>query len=195
VGRRAVGVTGSRAQGVDVPRFSIVVPAYQAQATLAETLDAVVAQAFGGWECIVVDDGSTDDTPRIAAAYARRDPRIRVIHQDNQGTADAYNAGVSSATGDFVVICSADDILLPEHLPRMAAFVDSEVGYDIYSTNGYFWRPGDSREPCYGPGKGESIHSLELADVIRICFFSVGAAYRRELFATGISRSRSRCTG
>jgi hypothetical protein len=61
-------------------------------------------------------------------------------------------------------------------------FIDGEGGYDIYSSNGYFWRPGDHRELCYGPGLGERIHSLELRDVIKRCFYSVGAAYRRELF-------------
>lgn len=172
----------SRKDGADVHRFSVVVPAYNAAPTLAETLVAIQAQTFGDWECVVVDDGSTDGTLRVALEYEERDPRIRVVHQENQGTAGAYNAGVSSATGAFVVICSADDILLPEHLSRMSAFIDSEDGYDIYSSNGYFWRPGDSQELCYGTGQGGRIHSLELADVIRRCFFSVGAVYRRALF-------------
>ena len=171
-----------RSDGAAVPRFSVVVPAYQAASTLAETLDAILAQTFRHWECVVVDDGSTDDTLRIASTYADRDPRIRVVHQDNKGTGGAYNAGVSSAIGDFVVICSADDILLSEHLSRMSAFIDAEGGYDIYSSNGYFWSPGVSRELAYGPGERERIYSLELADVIRRCFFSVGATYRRELF-------------
>jgi len=176
-------VVVSRIQEGEAPRFSVVVPAYEAASTLAETLDAILAQTFGDWECVVVDDGSTDDTLRIASAYARSHPRIRVVHQDNVGTAGAYNAGVSSATGDFIAICSADDILLPEHLSRMSAFIDREDGYDIYSSNGYFWWPGDYRELCYGPGQGETIHSLELGDVIRLCFFGVGAVYRRDLFA------------
>lgn len=169
------------------PRFSVVVPAYQAASTLGATLDAIMAQAFSDWECVVVDDGSTDDTPRIATAYAQRNPRFRVVHQGNQGTAGAYNAGVSSAAGDFVVICSADDVLLPEHLSRMSAFIDSEGGYDIYSTNGYFWWPGrwrgDYRELFYGPDERQEIQSLELSDVIRSCFYSVGATYKRELHA------------
>ncbi len=164
-------------------RFSVVVPAYNSASTLAETLDAILVQTFGDWECVVVDDGSTDDTLRIAAAYSRDDPRIRVVHQENRGTAGAYNAGVSSATGDFIALCSADDILLPEHLSRMSAFIDREDGYDIYSSNGYFWRPADYRELCYGPGQGETIHSLELRDVIHRCFFSVGAVYKRYLFS------------
>lgn len=174
------------------PRFSIVVPAYQAESTLAETLDAVLAQTFGAWECIVVDDGSSDGTLGIAEEYGRRDPRIRVIHQDNQGTAGAYNTGVKSASGQFIVICSADDILLPEHLSRVSAFIDSDAGYDIYSTNGYYWWPGDSMETVYGLKNGarldpfepsDVIRSLELADVIRRCFYGVGAAFRPDLVA------------
>ena len=165
------------------PRFSVVVPAYEAASTLGETLDAIAAQRFGDWECVMVDDGSTDDTLAIATAYAERDSRFRVVHQSNQGTAGAYNAGVSLAVGDFVVICSADDILLAEHLSRMSAFIDSEGGYDIYSSNGYFWWPGDYRELAYGPDDRQEIHSLELSDVIRRCFYSVGATYRRELHA------------
>jgi len=169
------------------PRFSVVVPAYEAASTLGATLDAIMAQAFNDWECVVVDDGSTDDTLLVATAFAQRDPRFRVVHQSNQGTAGAYNAGVSSAVGAFVVICSADDILLPEHLSRMSAFIDSEGGYDIYSSNGYFWWPGrlrsDYRELFYGTDERQEIHSLELKDVIRTCFYSVGATYRRELHA------------
>jgi len=172
------------AEAVEAPRFSIIVPAYQVAPTLAETLDALVAQSLADWECIVVDDGSTDETLAIASAYARRDPRIRVIHQRNQGTAGAYNAGVMAASGDFIVICSADDILLPEHLSRMAAFIDSERGYDIYSTNGYSWWPGDYRELCDGPWEGPEIRSLVLSDVIRCCFYSVGATYKRDLFSS-----------
>jgi hypothetical protein len=65
----------------------------------------------------------------------------------------------------------------------MSAFIDSEDGYDIYSSNGYFWWPGDYRELVYGPDERPEITTLELSDVIRRCFYSVGATYRRELHA------------
>ena len=162
-----------------MPRFSIVVPAYNAQATLAETLDAVLGQEHGDWECIVVDDGSTDDTARIAAAYAARDPRLRVVSQANAGSAGAYNAGVGRATGDFVVVCSADDVLLPRHLAEMSRAI-AEGGYDIYTSNGFYLRPDGSRTMVYAPH--EIPASMTLAGLIRNCFYSVGAAYRRELF-------------
>lgn len=165
-----------------MPRFSVVIPAYNAEDTLAETLDAVLAQRFADWECVVVDDGSVDGTAAIAASYADRDPRIRTVSQSNLGSAGAYNTGVSETRGDFVVMCSADDILLPDHLAEMSDFIEAEPGYDIYSTNGYFWRPDGSRHLHHPSGTRDEVVSLTLADVIRVCFFSVGATYRRRLF-------------
>lgn len=171
-------------EGTDAsPRFSVVVPAYQAEATLAETIEAILAQTWSSWECVVIDDGSTDATLNIADTYRRTDARIRVFQQANTGTAGAYNTGVSKANGDYVVLCSADDILLPTHMAAMSAFIEAEPGYDIYSSNGYFWEPGRTRELVYPSGLGATVHSLALADVIRRCFYSVGAAYRRELFS------------
>lgn len=163
-------------------RFSVVVPAHQAARTLGETLDALVAQSFADWECLVVDDGSTDQTFAVASAYARRDGRFRVMSQSNQGTAGAYNTGVAAATGEFIIICSADDVLLRQHMARMSQFIDAEPGYDIYASNGYTWRPGRSKELIYDGGKSEQVHSLSLADVIRVCFYGVGAVYRRRVF-------------
>jgi glycosyltransferase involved in cell wall biosynthesis len=176
-------MSGAAAEPAKRPRFSIVVPAYQAASTLAETLDAIAAQACPDWECVVVDDGSTDRTPAIASEYVARDRRFRLVGQANQGTAAAYNTGVAAAVGDFMVICSADDILLPEHLADMSAFIDAEPDYDIYSTNGYFWWPDGRREPFYGPGEYPEATSLRLSDVIRRCFFGVGATYRRQVHA------------
>jgi len=141
-----------------------------------------LAQACDDWECIVVDDGSTDATWSILGSFAAREPRIRGIQQRNQGPGGAYNTGVSSAVGDFIVLCSADDVLLNEHLARMASFIEAEPGYDIYSTNGYFWWPGDAQEPFYVPGEMDRVCSLELGNVVHRCFYSVGAAYRRDWF-------------
>ena len=165
-----------------MPRFSIVVPAYNAQSTLGETLDAVLAQTLADWECIIVDDGSTDSTRDIANAYAARDTRFRVLHQENQGSAGAYNAGGAAARGDFIVLCSADDILLPSHHSKMSALIAANPGYGIYSSSGFFWQPDGSRVPVHNVEELERMESQSLPDVIRFCFYSVGAAYRREYF-------------
>lgn len=118
------------------PRFSIVVPACNAENTLAETLDAVKAQSFADWECVVVNDGSTDGTKNLAESCGTMDARIRVTTQANQGMAGAYNTGVRAARGRYIVICSADDLLLPDHLSVMDGAIQSNPGYGIYSSNG-----------------------------------------------------------
>lgn len=162
-------------------RFSVVVPAYDAAATLAETLDALLVQRCTDWDCVVVDDGSDDETLSVARDYAQRDTRISVVSQPNAGTGGAYNTGVMQARGDYVVLCSADDILLPEHLAQMSAFIEQNPGFDVYTTNGYLWTPeSDARVLKYEPGTVRA--SWTLTDLISECFFSVGAAYRRALF-------------
>src|SRR5579862_3871449 len=79
--------------------ISVVIPAYNASAFLKETLDSVLAQSFPAWELIVVDDGSTDDTAKIVEYYAQRDKRVKLIRQQNVGTAKARNTG-AAAIGD-----------------------------------------------------------------------------------------------
>lgn len=165
-----------------MPRFSVVIPAYNAVPTLAETLDAVLAQRFADWECVIVDDGSTDQTLALARSYADRDARFRILHQENRGSGGAYNTGVAAASGDWVTICSADDVLLPEHLSTMDALISEHPGYDIYSSNGYLWRSDGSRELAYPRSEHGEVRSWTLEETFMNCFFSVGATYRRSLF-------------
>jgi len=162
------------------PRFSVVVPAYNAEATLPDTLDAILAQSFGDWECVVVDDGSTDRTLALARTYEMRDPRVRVVAQANRGTGGAYNAGVTAARGAFIVLCSADDLLAADHLEVMARAIDECDACDIYSANGSYLSPDGTTQPVYGPDDMPA--SLSLTQLIRGCFYGVGATYRRELF-------------
>lgn len=169
-------------KGDVVPRFSVVVPAYNASATLTETLDAVAAQTLGDWECIVVDDGSTDHTGDLARRYETADARYRVLSQENRGSGGAYNTGVAAATREWVAICSADDVLLPTHLETMSRAIEQSPGYDIYSCNGYFWRPDGSRELVYSQEREGTMRSWSLEETLLNCFFSVGACYRRSLF-------------
>lgn len=165
-----------------MPQFSIVVPAYNASDTLAETLDAVVAQEYHDWECIVVDDGSIDETSRIAAEYARVDSRFRVIAQPNQGTAGAYNSGVQSAASDLIAICSSDDLLLPHHLARMHDTAQAYPKYDIYSSNGFYLAESGETRTVYTGSEWKNVRSLSFKEVLGCCFFSVGAVYRMRVF-------------
>lgn len=101
------------------PLITIVMPARNAEPWIGHTLRSVVAQSLKDWECIVIDDGSTDAT--VALASACGDPRIRVISQGQSGVSAARNAGLALAQGEFVTFLDADDIWHPRALERMIA--------------------------------------------------------------------------
>ena len=92
------------------PRISVVIPAYNAAQWIGETLESVLGQSAEPDEVIVVDDGSTDDTHKIATGYV---PRIRIVSQENRGAAGAWNRGFREARSDFVAKCPADDLWEP----------------------------------------------------------------------------------
>jgi glycosyltransferase involved in cell wall biosynthesis/peptidoglycan/xylan/chitin deacetylase (PgdA/CDA1 family) len=98
---------------------SVIVPAHNAASTLAETLESLRAQRFTRWEAIVVDDGSTDETATIAAAFVSQDSRIRVVSQPQAGESGARNVGVKLAHHDWLLFLDSDDWLLPDHLERL----------------------------------------------------------------------------
>ncbi len=107
-------------------KASIIVPAYQAEATLAKCLDSLRAQSLADIEIIVIDDGSADRTGDIADQAARDDTRIRVIHQSNQGVSAARNAGIALTTGEYIAFADADDTLPPDALASLVAIADAE---------------------------------------------------------------------
>ena len=104
----------------DLPLVSVVIPAYNAAATLSATLDSVLAQTYPHVEIIVVDDGSRDGTPDVLARYA---PRVRGIRQANGGLAAARNTGLAAAQGLFIALLDADDLCEPERIGAQVAFM------------------------------------------------------------------------
>lgn len=98
------------------PKISVIVPVYNTARYLARCLDSIAAQTFTDWECICVDDGSTDESGAMLDAYARRDARFRVIHQENGGVSRARNAGLDAARGEWIAFVDSDDWVEPEML-------------------------------------------------------------------------------
>ena len=96
--------------------ISVVIPAYNATATLAETLRSALRQTHAELEVIVVDDGSKDGTRAMAESFAAEDPRVRVISKANAGVAAARNTGIDAARGDFIAPLDADDLWHPDKL-------------------------------------------------------------------------------
>jgi glycosyltransferase involved in cell wall biosynthesis/peptidoglycan/xylan/chitin deacetylase (PgdA/CDA1 family) len=102
----------------DAPLVTAVVPAYNAEKTIDETLRSVRAQTYRNLEILVVDDGSTDRTAAVVEAHASADPRVRLIRQANAGVAAARNRGISESAADFVAPVDADDLWMPTKIEK-----------------------------------------------------------------------------
>jgi glycosyltransferase involved in cell wall biosynthesis/peptidoglycan/xylan/chitin deacetylase (PgdA/CDA1 family) len=126
---------------------SVIIPAYNAADTIAYTLASLLAQTHDGWEAIVVDDGSTDDTARIAGEWAARDPRIRLLPPERGGVGAARNRGIAEAKHPWIQFLDADDQLQPEHLAHMAASIRANPDADLHHCA---WRTINS-EGALGP--------------------------------------------
>ena len=110
------------------PFFSIIIPVYNVAPYLRECLDSVLAQTFGEWECICVDDGSTDGSGAILDEYAAMDARFRVIHQANTGTATTRNKGLASAHGEWMWFVDSDDAVHPQALDFLSRLIKVSKG-------------------------------------------------------------------
>ena len=106
------------------PLVSVILPAYNAQAFITETLNSVLAQTYSNFEVLVVDDGSTDSTPSIIKCAAQRDPRIKFLRQCNQGVAAARNLAIKQSAGDYIAPIDADDLWYPGKLERQVAVLE-----------------------------------------------------------------------
>lgn len=111
------------------PLVSIVIPAFNASATLARALESVQTQTIGDFEAIVIDDGSVDDTGRIARCFAKLDNRFRLSSRINEGVSTARNDGLALARGKWVAFLDADDTMGPTYLEGMLA--GAKDGVDI----------------------------------------------------------------
>jgi glycosyltransferase involved in cell wall biosynthesis len=129
-----------------VPAASIVVPCFNGARFLGEALDSLRQQTFQEWECIVVDDGSKDDSARIAETYVAQDSRFSCVHQLNRGPSAARNAGLALVKGQYVQLLDADDLLEAEKLQVHVTFLAQHPQFAmVYSTMRYFTDIGGVR--------------------------------------------------
>jgi len=123
---------GGREEETVAPLVSVVMPVYNGARFLREAVDSILNQTFQDFELIVVDDGSTDATPRILARC--RDTRIRVIRQENAGQAVARNRAAREARGQYLAIHDADDVYLPERLETQIRFLSRHPDVQLLGT-------------------------------------------------------------
>jgi SAM-dependent methyltransferase len=149
--------------------ISVVIPAYNREATLGVSLDALLAQGHQDWEAIVVDDGSADRTAAVAQEYAARDPRIRVHRQANGGVSVARNTAIGVARHPWLFFLDADDWITPEAFAQLTAALERHP--DAQLVNGGCTRVlADGTEiPEERVAQGEDL----FAKFARTCAFSI----------------------
>lgn len=125
-------------------KVSIIVPVYNAQKYIEETIRSVKAQTYDNWELLLVEDGSTDDTARVLEELLQKEPdvRIRMLPKENGGAAKARNYGLSQATGRYIAYVDADDLWSSDKLEKQLAFMEEKqaafcfTGYEFADENG-----------------------------------------------------------
>src|SRR5262249_4163130 len=107
------------------PEIDVLIPVYNAAATLSSALGSIAAQSFANIRIIAVDDGSTDATPDLLADFARADPRFLIVRQANGGIVSALNAGLARAEAPYLARFDSDDIVFPQRLERQRAYLEA----------------------------------------------------------------------
>lgn len=126
------------------PRVSVVLPTWNRGWILEQAVDSVLDQDYGNLELVVVDDGSTDDTPQLLSAYG---DRLRIIRQANQGVSAARNAGIRAATGELIALLDSDDTWLPGKVNAQVAFFSATPAALICQTEEIWIRNGTRVNP------------------------------------------------
>jgi glycosyltransferase involved in cell wall biosynthesis len=164
------------------PRFSFIIPAYNAADTLAAAVTSALSQMVGSLEVIISDDGSTDATASVADRLQLEDGRVRIVSGPNAGCAAARNRGIELARGEFFCLLDADDLLESTYLEHMSAFVRANPGRDIYSCNATRRLVSGRSEAFFSGDEFSRETSWTLDDLIPVDRIYVSALVRRELW-------------
>ena len=151
-------------------KLSVVIPVYNGEAHLGDAVKCLQEQDFADWEAVVVDDGSTDGTPRLVDELARQEPRVRAVHQPNGGVSVARNRGLDEARGDWIVWLDADDAYVPGALRRIAELADANADCNCLQSPYNIIQPDGSLQPCVPPAYsefgGKGYPGLEAFDIL-----------------------------
>lgn len=123
-------------------KLTIIIPVYNKKRYLSELLDQVVEQTFSDFECLLIDDGSTDGSGAVCDEYAARDSRFRVFHIPNGGVSHARNLGLDNARGEYITFVDSDDGIQPDYLENLVRCMEESgaemviSGYEKVDANG-----------------------------------------------------------
>lgn len=172
---------------MDCERISIIVPAYNTEKYIGKAIESVIAQSYGNWQLLLIDDGSTDGTSEICLKYSKLHQSIEYYRKENGGLSDARNYGIDRASGNFIAFLDADDFLHPDALKILMEGLKSNDA-DI-CCGGYMEFEDDEELASCRHKKIEfssypSSKAVELALYQRKIYHSAwGKLYKRELFS------------
>ena len=165
-----------------MPKVSVVIPVYNAEKYLNRCLDSVVNQKFIDWECILIDDGSSDNSGIICDDYAQKDKRFKTIHKRNGGPSVARNEGIKNSTGKYLCFIDSDDWVDSLYLQQLIENAIEDVPSLIIT--------GFIKEDINGPSKHEHKDELyteesfhKMFEERKFCFegYPFGKLYNIEL--------------
>lgn len=164
-----------------MPKISIIIPVYNTEKYISECLDSIIMQSFSDWECILVNDGSTDNSRTICEKYAIKDKRFKVFNKENGGVSTARNAGLEKSTGEWITFVDSDDIIAPTFIEGLYAPIAQGEQIDFVHggcTNYKEGRPtsinqeyeyfiGENKEILFNQARGLTVSKLFKSDIIR----------------------------
>lgn len=162
---------------------SIIIPTFNRAHLIAETLDSILAQTYGNWECLVVDDGSTDDTEALVNQYAARDPRFSYHRRStpfSKGANGARNFGFSVSKGDFVKWFDSDDVMHPDLIAHQIAVLEQKQELAFCACRALIFtdKPTNAQEP-FDPIETGETDALYRFVIGRLFFLTPVPLWRR----------------
>lgn len=158
-----------------MPKVSVVLPTYNGEKYIRESIDSVIAQTFSDWELIIVDDCSKDNTGIILDEYEKKDSRIRVIHnKDNQKLPKSLNIGFKESKGQYLTWTSDDNMYEKEALATMCNFLDINTLCGMVRTDMHLI---DENSKVFGESQPYSDSEMMFSNLVGACFM-----YRREAY-------------
>jgi glycosyltransferase involved in cell wall biosynthesis len=163
-----------------MPKVSIIIPTYNRAKLLTEAIESVIAQSFTDFEIIVVDDGSSDDTPRIITDLCRMFSEIKYVYQKNHGVSRARNVGIRESTGEYICFLDSDDLWQKDKLAAQIEFFIQNPSAGVCYTGEIWIRDGKRVNPL----KKHAKYSGDIFErCLPLCIISASSVMiRRELF-------------
>ena len=132
--------------------ISVVIPLYNKEASIKQSLMSVLSQFYQEFEVVIVDDGSTDNS--VAKVEEIQDSRIRLIRQENGGPSKARNTGVKNAKGEWILFLDADDDLLPDALSHFEQLTKAHPNYEFFACSSYYCKSGEQKTKPFNIKEG-----------------------------------------